>query len=137
MISNYDMNKRAIDQYRKELKAMFDDISEIDTRILTKAVNEGVKDVKRNTPVDTGMLRKSWRSTPIVKSAKGVEKSISNYMDYASYVNYGHRVVTRNGITRGFVKGVFMLENAMHIVDLELAREFKKEIERVNRKYDK
>ena len=137
MISNYDGNKKAIGQYRKELKAMLSDISEIDDRVLTKAVNKGVRAVKQNTPVDTGMMRKSWKSTPLRHAKNEVSKSIANYMDYASYVNDGHRVVSKKGVTVGFVKGHYMLERANETVDTELAKEFKKEIERVNRKHDK
>lgn len=136
MISNYDGNKRAIDQYRKELKAMFDDIKEIDDRILTKAVGKGVRVVKQDTPVATGFMRKSWKSTPLKHEKDGVSKSIANYMDYSSFVNDGHRIVA-SGITVGFVKGQHMLERAMNTVDVELVKEFRTEIERVNRKHDK
>jgi len=52
-------------------------------------------------------------------------------------VNYGHRVVNRKGETVGFVKGKFILEKAVGKVDKQLVKEFKKEVERVNRKHDK
>jgi len=137
MMSNYDGNKKAIDAFRKELRAMFKDISEIDTKILNRAVSEGVAVAKRNTHVVSSFMRKSWRSTPTVKSVKGVEKSIANFMDYSSFVNDGHRKVNRAGETTGWVQGQFMLEKAIHKVDLVLLREFKKEVERVNKKHDK
>ena len=53
--SNYRRNKAYIEQYRKELKAMMDDIRDIDIKILNKAVNEGVKVAKGNTPVKGGI----------------------------------------------------------------------------------
>lgn len=40
--SNYRRNKAFIDQYRKELMSMVDDIREIDIRVLNQAVNEGI-----------------------------------------------------------------------------------------------
>ena len=40
--SNYRRNKAAIDQFRKELMAMVDDIQQIDKKVLNKAVNNGV-----------------------------------------------------------------------------------------------
>ena len=52
--SNYRRNKAFIDQYRKELNAMFDDIREIDIKVLNKAVNEGVKHAKELTNVSKG-----------------------------------------------------------------------------------
>ncbi|SHH54977.1 Bacteriophage HK97-gp10, putative tail-component [Caloranaerobacter azorensis DSM 13643] len=160
--SNYRRNKAFIDKYRKELKAMLDDISDIDKKILNKAVNTGAAYARRNTPVGEykgnvvefttrdgkhvrftistprvgGFLRKSWHVMPTKKTPKGVEKELVNSADYASYVNYGHRIV-QGGVTKGWVKGQFILEKAMHRVDKALVKEFKKEIERVNKKYDK
>ena len=83
MSSNYRRNKAFIDNYRKELRAMLDDISEIDKRVLNKAVSVGLADAKRNTPVDTGFMRKSWAVTPTKKTASGAEKSLINNADYA------------------------------------------------------
>lgn len=136
-MSNYSNNKKAIDQYRKELRAMFDDIEDIDVKVLNKAVNEGVRVAKQNTNVDTGFMRKSWKATPTVKGSKGAEKGMVNTADYSSFVNDGHRLVNGAGATVGFVKGQYMLETANNVTEKTLAREFKKEIERVNRKHDK
>ncbi len=117
---------------------MLDDIRDIDIKCLNRAVNEGVADAKRNTPVDTGFMRRSWRSAPAVKSvAGGVTKSMINTADYSSYVNDGHRLVNGAGETVGWVNGQFMLEKAINKTDKALEREFKKEVERVNREHDK
>ena len=51
--------------------------------------------VHKKTPVDTGLLRISWRShvTPARKMEDGSYKSIvKNPVHYASYVEYGHRM---------------------------------------------
>ena len=64
--------------------------------------------VKEKTPVDTGTLRNRW----VIKSNhKGDEYIvyIQNPMEYASYVEYGHR--TRGG--KGWVKGAYMLTISM------------------------
>lgn len=137
MSSNYRRNKAFIDNFRKELQAMLDDISEIDKRVLDKAVSIGLADAKRNTPVDTGFMRKSWAVTPTQKTASGAEKSLINKADYSSYVNYGHRVVNRSGETVGWVPGRFILEKAVNKVEKQLVEKFRKEVERVNRKHDK
>lgn len=138
MNSNRKYNEAMVKQFRKELKAMLDDIEDIDKIILNKAVNKGVKIAKLNTNVVTSFMRKSWRSTPAVKSKSGeVTKSLVNSMDYSEYVNYGHRIVNKNGETTGWVKGQFMLEKAIGVVERELVKEFKNEVERVNREHDK
>lgn len=159
--SNYRRNKAFIDKYRKELKAMLDDVSEIDKKVLNKAVNLGAAYAKRNTPVGMrgnvvefttrdgkhvrfemrysrigGFMRRSWHVTPTKKTPKGIEKELINTADYAEYVNYGHRIV-QGGKTKGWVKGLFILEKAINRVGKALVRYFKEEVERVNRKHDK
>lgn len=90
--SNYRRNKAALDAFRKDLEAEMGDLSEIDIKLLNQAVNEGVRDIKKNTPGSTGHLRKSWRSAPAVKGPSGVKKVLVNMADYSEFVNYGHRV---------------------------------------------
>ncbi len=136
MNSNQRANKTAIEKYRKELMAMVKDIQGIDKRILDKAVNVGLADVKQNTPVVTSYMKRNWYTTPTRKGKNGVEKKLINIMDYSSYVNYGRRIVVK-GVTVGFVKGKFMLEKAVAKVDKVIESEFKKSIERVNKKHGK
>ncbi len=137
MSSNRENNKRALDAYRKQLNAMFDDIRDIDITILNKAVNVGLAEAKRNTRVITGFMRRSWHSVPAVRSNGGVTKSLVNSADYSSFVNDGHRIVNKNGETVGWVKGQFILNRAVKKVEYELSKEFKNEVERVNKKHDK
>jgi len=161
MGSNARRNKAAIDQYRKELEAMVKDIKEIDKKVLNKSLNAGLREAKRLTPVGFysnevsfttkdgkevnfhtnttkvgGHMKKSWNTSPIKKSYDGVSKELFNIADYASYVNYGHRIVS-NGKTKGFVKGRFILERAINKVDKAMVEEFKKAVEEVNRKHGK
>ena len=137
-MNNRRANEAAIKQFRKELKALLDDITDVDVKVLNEAVNKGVADAKRNTNAVSGFMRKSWKSPPAVKSKTGgVTKSLVNTADYSEFVNYGHRVVNKNGETVGWVKGQFMLEKAIGVTEKELVKEFRKEIERLRRKHDK
>lgn len=138
--SNYRRNKAAVDQFRKELADMVEDIREIDVRVLNQAVNEGMRYAKNNSPVITGFYRKNWRSAPAVKSAgHGVTKVLVNSADYASYVNYGHRTVDRDGNTTGYVKsslGDHLLERTVSYIDKRMIEIFKKEMEAVQKRHD-
>lgn len=116
---------------------MVDDIKEVDVKCLNRAVNEGVRYAKLNTNVDTGFMRKSWRSAPAVKSATGgVSKTLVNGADYSSFVNYGHRIVSKTGETVGFVKGQYILEKAITLVDKTLVKAYKNEMERIAKEHD-
>ena len=164
--SNYRRNKAAIDQFRKELMAMVDDIQQIDKKVLNKAVNNGVAYAKRHTPVGKhpnpvtftvkngpdagtvvsfkvsnpgvgGFLRKSWHKLPTKKSKAGVETELVNTAEYSTYWNYGHRIVTKKGgPTKGFVKGAFVLEKTRGYIEKQLVNEFEKEVKAVQKRND-
>lgn len=164
--SNYRRNKATVDQFRKELMAMVEDIQEIDKKVLNKAVNNGVAYAKRSTPTGKhpnpvsftvkngpdagklvsfkvsnpgvgGFLRKSWRKLPTKKITQGIEAELVNTAEYALYWNNGHRIVTKKGgPTKGFVKGTFVLEKTKGYVQKQLVTEFEKEVKAVQSRHD-
>lgn len=67
-----------------------------------------LKTVRHRTPVDTGLLEKTWKVEKKKKN-KDWEITIKNNSNYAFYVNYGHR--KRGG--KGWVPGHFMLEDGV------------------------
>ncbi len=160
MNSNRRINSANIKKFRKELQTMLEDIKKIDKKVLNKAMMEGLRVVKVNTPVGNypsevhfttkdgkevrfnvpklvgGHLRRNWFIT-VTDTGNGVEAELFNNVEYAPYVNYGHRVRNRAGATVGFVKGKFMLEKAMAAVDRRIGTEFRKEVERLNKDHDK
>ncbi len=137
-MSNYSDNAKAIDQFRKELRAMLEDISEIDKNVLNQAMNEGVAFAKRHTPVVSGFLRKSWHKLRTKKSAAGVEAELVNSAEYASYWNDGHRIVNKKGgITKGFVKGTYVLEKTGDYIEKRMIVLFDKAVKEVQKEHDK
>ena len=142
MNSNRRYNESMVKQFRKELLSMLGDIEEIDKKVLNKSVNKGIAYAKRNTPVGVypnkqgGFMRRSWKSTPAVKSSSGeVTKSLLNNADYSGYVNYGHRIVNKYGETVGWVNGKFILEKTVGFIERELVKDFREEVERINREH--
>lgn len=157
MNNNTRANKVFIEQYRKELKELNEDIAKIDKKVLNQAVLAGERTAKENTPVGDypgevnfttkdgknvsfkvtkvpgGNLKRNWFTTPIQETASGIQKELYNNVEYAPHVNYGHRVKNKNGEVVGFVKGKFMLEKAEGTVNKELVNRFKKELERVKK----
>ena len=95
----------AQDNYKKEAKKLLNEIGmKLKTRVVLK------------TPVDTGVLRRSWKCKTINEN----EGILSNGVHYAQYVEYGHR--TRGG--KSFVDGVYMLEKSVKEIEQELDKEF-------------
>lgn len=95
----------AQDNYKKETKKLLNEIGmKLKTRVVLK------------TPVDTGVLRRSWKYKTINEN----EGILSNGVHYAQYVEYGHR--TRGG--KSFIDGVYMLEKSVKEIETELDKEF-------------
>lgn len=69
-----------------------------------------VDDCKSNTPVQTGKMRESWNNDGVHITNENITLSVSNKMEYAPHVEYGHRI-RRNGKYVGIVKGQYIARN--------------------------
>lgn len=130
---NTSINSKAINKFRDEFAALSDDIKKVDIKVLNKALDAGLAQVVDLSPVDTGWLQDNWFREPARKVYDGVSGLLSNPVDYASHVNYGHRIVV-NGKTIGHVEGQFFLEEAVNFAEKVMISEFKKEIKRIGGK---
>ncbi|MGE7114958.1 HK97 gp10 family phage protein [Lysinibacillus sp. NPDC047702] len=61
--------------------------------------------VIRRTPVDEGTLRRGWTIGQVEKSGATYEIEVINSVDYAQYVEFGHRTSNH----QGWVNGRFMM----------------------------
>jgi len=96
--------------------------------------------VKKRTPVDTGMLRNSWKIGEVRRGLGGYEIDIINPIEYASYLEYGHwqrrrwvpgvwvggkfvydpDAKTGMLLTDKYVKGFYMLRLSMEQIEREM-----------------
>ena len=65
--------------------------------------------VKPLTPVDKGQLRSGWQSTDV----QGDEITVYDNVEYAKFVELGHRVKIHGKYTGTVVPGVFMLRDSV------------------------
>ena len=94
----------------ESLQQNFDDfIIDLAKEIAKNLLNK----VKKRTPVVSGTLRKNWKIDEIKKKGEDYIISISNPIEYASYVEYGHR--TKNH--KGWVNGKFMLTISINEIE--------------------
>lgn len=166
-MSNYSDNAKAIDLFRKELRAMLADIREIDKRVLNQAMNEGVAFAKRHTPVGKhpnpvkftvkrgpdagkavsfevnnpgvgGFLRKSWHKLRTKKTSAGVEAELVNTAEYASFWNDGHNIKnSKDGPSKGWQPGTYVLEKTGDYIEGRMVVLFDKEVKAVQKRHDK
>lgn len=91
-----DMHKR-FQERRKQVENAFEDIGDETAKIF---VNEAKSRTERKKLVDTGNYKRSWRAQV---NKKGLQTEIEciNEAEYASHLEYGHRIVTRTGQDTG------------------------------------
>ncbi|MFD1203589.1 HK97 gp10 family phage protein [Sporosarcina contaminans] len=80
-------------------------------KVAKQLAQMAIRRVKKMTPVDQGDLRDNWKYH-ILKKGDTYTIIIYNTIEYASFVEKGHRIV-RNGKTVGWVEGRFMLQLTM------------------------
>lgn len=68
-----------------------------------------------NTPYVTHTLQRGWTIAGIRKEGHTYFVDIVNPVEYASYVNYGHRTIKVEGY--GWCKGLFFVERAMSNIE--------------------
>ena len=83
---------------------------------LSNVSSKLIRKVKLKTPVDSGVLRRSWRS----KKDGDLARIVYNNVKYGPHVEYGHR--TKGG--KSFVDGVYMLEKSVKEIESDIEKEF-------------
>ena len=92
-------------------------------KFLMLQAEELKKDVKELTPVDTGTLKNSWqRENGRRLTGKNFTQIIFSMTDYATHVEYGHRVGRSK---TKFVRGRFMLRTAVAMRQIKFYKDLK------------
>ena len=81
---------------------------EIHLKVAKRVAQLAIRKVKKMTPVDKGDLRDNWKYH-VIKKGDIYHIVIYNQLEYASFVEKGHRIVVA-GKTVGWVEGRFMLQ---------------------------
>lgn len=111
------LDKKEFEKLQKNLQTLSG--PEVD-KLMKECVNgltvAFIRGVKQKTPVDTGALRGEWdfaAKAPITETHVGFQRVVTNSLEYASYVEYGHR--TRGG--KGWVEGRHMARDTANHVE--------------------
>ena len=115
------MEIQGLSNFIRTLNGARNNFDEEATRSLNKISQKLVAKVKLKTPVDSGVLRRSWR----VKSEGQLAKIVYNNVKYGPMVEYGHR--TRSG--KSFVDGRYMLTKSVKEIEDTMTSEFSMMIE--------
>lgn len=100
----------------------------IHMKVAKRIAQLAIRKVKKMTPVDKGDLRNNWKYH-IVKRGDDFIILIYNQVEYASFVELGHRIVVA-GKTVGWVEGKFMLKLTKGEMERIAPNMWKEEVER-------
>lgn len=142
-------------QFRAALEKLGGDLDTSAKRVVTGMRNTAFSVARQNTPVgvypDTvsfttrsgekvtfkvshkqgGTFRRGWRRGRAKKVGKMWESGLFNNTEYGLFVNNGHRIVNKDGVTVGYVKGVHMLEQGLDAARQQSESLFREELGRV------
>lgn len=127
-------------QLQKNLEKLQADTDKINADIVKELAARVLREVKQKTPVDTGELRRNWEVGPVVKNGGYYEITVFNPVEYAPYVEYGHRQTPGRYVPaigkrlkQGWVQGRFMLKISCDDIQSKapaiLEKRLKKELE--------
>lgn len=135
------MSEQNFAQFRASLVALGADLDDSARRIVSNMADVGLNVTKKNTPVGQysggkvgGTARRGWIKSKALKVGNGWESGYSNNVYYVIYVNNGHRIVGKNGVIKGYVKGKRMLEQGMDAARQQNETLFRNEIARIKAK---
>lgn len=153
------MSDQNFAEFRAKLVQLGADLDKSSKRIVSQMANTGLAVTKKNTPVGKyseyvffytewgkpvqfktndekvgGTLRKGWHKDRAFKVGRDWQSGYTNNVDYVTYVNNGHRIVSRWGETTGYVKGKRMLEQGMNAAKQQTGAIMQDEIDKVKQK---
>ena len=124
---------REMIEVRQNIRELSNATDDIYLKVAKRIAQLAIRKVKKMTPVgETGDLRNNWKFQ-ILKSSKRLKIIVYNQVEYASFVENGHRIV-RGGNTVGWVEGRFMLKLTKAEMDRVAPNMWKKEIDKEMRR---
>ena len=110
------MDIQGLNNFIRTLNNASNNFDEETSKSLNKISQKLIAKVKLKTPVDSGVLRRSWR----VKKDGDLARIVYNNVKYGPHIEYGHR--TRGG--KSFVDGRYMLTKSVKEIEDTLTSEF-------------
>ena len=122
----YSLQFNDLKKFLNSVDKMADDFNGFLRKLLLQEANKIIGLTKDLTPTITGDLRRSWILGDVKGIGTNVQVEILNGMEYATDVEYGHRLV-RNGVELKWVDGRFMLTISIDKIRKQLPYRYEKD----------
>lgn len=121
------VDTRALEELERKLNEAVQEeaLKGLEETLLCELGERLVAATKEKTPVDTGHLQGNWFAGNVQWENDGAELEVYNPVEYAAYVEYGHKI--KGG---GRKPGVFMLYRSEKELEMAIPNILKARIER-------
>ncbi|OCZ53796.1 HK97 gp10 family phage protein [Dehalobacter sp. TeCB1] len=93
MTTSYEF--RGLDEWEDDLDRLARELPQELERFLLRLAYDLQNYVKQKTPVETGYLRNSWQIGEVTRQGKALQITVYTNVEYALYVENGHRQTKR------------------------------------------
>lgn len=125
---NLDINE--LKAYNQAIMSFQNDFNQFLKDLLIDMAERVIARTKPRTPVDTGALRNAWKLGEIKSTGKDISVEILNPMEYATEIEYGHRIVL-NGTEIGWYEGRFMLNISIDEIRRQIPLRYEQELKKL------
>lgn len=125
---NLDINE--LKAYNQAIMSFQNDFNQFLKDLLIDMAERVIARTKPRTPVDTGALRNTWKLGEIKSTGKDISVEILNPMEYATEIEYGHRIVL-NGTEIGWYEGRFMLNISIDEIRRQIPLRYEQELKKL------
>lgn len=122
----FSINLKELNAYCSSITIFQKDFNSFLKKFLIEMAERVIARTKPRTPVDTGALRNAWQLGDIHGEGKNISVEILNGMEYATEIEYGHRIV-HNGIEAGWYNGRFMLKISIDEIQRQMPSRYTEE----------
>lgn len=107
-----NLNMNQLIEYGRKLTKSSGEFEVFLKEFLIEMAERIISKTRPNTPKITGTLRGGWKLGDLISDGKNISIEIKNPIEYATEIEYGHRIV-RNGAEARWYKGRFMLKTSI------------------------
>ena len=112
-------------EFRDKFERLSNEFENFLKQFLIKQALDVLAKTKKESPTDTGLLRNSWTIGEVVRDGDVLKVTISNPVEYAKYIEYGHMDRSH----QKWINGKFMCSLSIIEVKKKMPQRFKKEFE--------
>lgn len=112
-----------LEKFVQDMKITERDFNGFLRDFLYRMANEVLRETRPKTPVDTGALKSAWTLGNVTSFGRDIMVEIINPMEYATDIEYGHRLVAGTGekkVEVGWYEGKFMLKTSIDNVQSKM-----------------